>query len=348
MKIKSFFYIAFSILISFNSLAQNKERKFKIHTLAFYNLENLFDTINDVNKNDEASPIMEIKFNRGNIYKQKVTNMARVISEIGYDVTNRPPTIIGICEVENRKVVEDLIANEKLSKYNYGIVHYDSPDRRGIDVGLLYNKDIFKVINSNSHVLYINYNNTSDRSFTRDQLVVSGKLDGELIHLIVNHWPSRGADETKRMAAAEVNNGIIDSLRKIHNNPKIITMGDFNDDPFDKSIKKILGAKKKIEDVGKNDLYNPFEEILVEKGIGTNAYRDKWQLFDQIILSKPFLKKDYKDYQLYKAGVFNKSYLINKKGKFKGYPFRSFSYGTFTGGYSDHLPPYIYLLKEIK
>ena len=127
MKIKSFFYIAFSILISFNSLAQNKERKFKIHTLAFYNLENLFDTINDVNKNDEASPIMEIKFNRGNIYKQKVSNMARVISEIGYDVTNRPPTIIGICEVENRKVVEDLIASEKLSKYNYGIVHYDSP-----------------------------------------------------------------------------------------------------------------------------------------------------------------------------------------------------------------------------
>ena len=134
MKIKSFFYIAFSVLISFNSLAQNKERKFKIHTLAFYNLENLFDTINDVNKNDEASPMMEIKFNRGNIYKQKVTNMARVISEIGYDVTNRPPTIIGICEVENRNVVEDLIANGKLSKYNYGIVHYDSPDRRGIAV----------------------------------------------------------------------------------------------------------------------------------------------------------------------------------------------------------------------
>ena len=108
MKIKSFFYIAFSILISFNSLAQNKERKFKIHTLAFYNLENLFDTINDVNKNDEASPIMEIKFNRGNIYKQKVTNMAIVISEIGYDVTNRPPTIIGICEVDNRIVVEQM------------------------------------------------------------------------------------------------------------------------------------------------------------------------------------------------------------------------------------------------
>merc|ERR1712224_453426 len=117
-------------------------------------------------------------------------------------------------------------------------------------------------------------------------------------------------------------------------------MGDFNDDPFDKSIKKIIGAKKEIKNTGNKDMFNPYEEILVDKGIGTNAYRDKWQLFDQIILSKPFLKKDYKDYQLYKAGVFNKSYLINKKGKYRGYPFRSFSSGTFTGGYSDHLPPY--------
>jgi len=348
MKIKILLFIIYFILFSFNSIAQNSERKFKIHTLAFYNLENLFDTINDVNKNDEASPIMEIKFNRSGIYKQKIANMAKVISEIGYDVTNRPPTIVGICEVENRKVVEDLISDEKLKNYNYGIVHYESPDDRGIDVGLIFNKDVFKVKNSNSHDVFITGNNSSKRRNTRDQLVVSGLLDGELIHIIVNHWPSRGADETKRIAAAEVNNSIIDSLRNIHNDPKIITMGDFNDDPFDKSIKKVLGAKKEIKEVGKNDLYNPFEKILVEKGIGTNAYRDKWQLFDQIILSKEFLKKDYKDYQLYKAGVFNKSFLINKKGKFKGYPYRSFSYGTFTGGYSDHLPPYIFLLKEIK
>ena len=105
MKIKSLLFITYLILFSFNSISQNKERKFKIHTLAFYNLENLFDTINDVNKNDEASPIMEIKFNRSGIYKEKISNMAKVISEIGYDVTNRPPTIVGICEVENRKVV---------------------------------------------------------------------------------------------------------------------------------------------------------------------------------------------------------------------------------------------------
>lgn len=331
-----------------NITAQENKRNFKIHTVAFYNLENLFDTINDVNKNDEASPIMEIRFNRGKIYREKVSNMAEVVSQIGFDVTKRPPSIVGICEVENRMVVEDLISDEKLREYNYGIVHYESPDDRGIDVGLIYNKDVFKVKNSNSHDVFITDNNSSKRRNTRDQLVVSGHLDGELMHFIVNHWPSRGADETKRIAAAEVNNFIIDSLRNKYESPKIITMGDFNDDPFDKSIKKILGAKKNINDIKKNDLYNPFETILVDEGVGSNAYRDKWQLFDQIILSKPFLDKNYKDYQLYKAGVFNKSFLINKKGKFKGYPFRSFSYGTFTGGYSDHLPPYIYLLKEIK
>ena len=348
MKMKSFFTLSFMLLILLNLTAQENKRNFKIHTVAFYNLENLFDTINDVNKNDEASPIMEIRFNRGKIYREKVSNMAEVISQIGFEVTKRPPSILGICEVENRMVVEDLISDEKLRKYNYGIVHYESPDDRGIDVGLIYNKDVFKVKNSSSHDVFITGNNSSKRRNTRDQLVVSGYLDGELMHFIVNHWPSRGADETKRIAAAEVNNFIIDSLRNKYESPKIITMGDFNDDPFDKSIKKILGAKKNISDVKINDMYNPFETILVDEGVGSNAYRDKWQLFDQIILSKPFLDKNYKDYQLYKAGVFNKSFLINKKGKFKGYPFRSFSYGTFTGGYSDHLPPYIYLLKEIK
>ena len=348
MKMKSFFTFSFMLIMLSNITAQENKRNFKIHTVAFYNLENLFDTINDVNKNDEASPIMEIRFNRGKIYREKVSNMAEVVSQIGYDVTKRPPSIVGICEVENRMVVEDLISDEKLREYNYGIVHYESPDDRGIDVGLIYNKDVFKVKNSNSHDVFITDNNSSKRRNTRDQLVVSGHLDGELMHFIVNHWPSRGADETKRIAAAEVNNFIIDSLRNKYESPKIITMGDFNDDPFDKSIKKILGAKKNINDVKKNDLYNPFETILVDEGVGSNAYRDKWQLFDQIILSEPFLDKNYKDYQLYKAGVFNKSFLINKKGKFKGYPFRSFSYGTFTGGYSDHLPPYIYLLKEIK
>ena len=338
-------------IISLNTVAQEK-RNFKIHTIAFYNVENLFDTINDINKNDEASPIMEIKFNRSEIYKKKVKNMASVIEDIGSDLVNKSPSIVGLSEVENRNVIEDLLNNKHLSNKNYDIVHYDSPDERGIDVGLIYNKDVFKVNSTKSHELIIYDNNSSKRNYTRDQLVVSGLLDNELIHLIVNHWPSRSGGEERsragRMAAAELNKKIIDSLQNKYKNAKIITMGDFNDDPHDDSMKKILNAKKYIEDVKTNGIYNPMEVILSDQGIGSNAYRDVWQLFDQILVTEPFLNKKYDSYQFYKAGIFNKSYLINKAGRYKGYPFRSFSWGSFTGGYSDHLPPYIYLIKEIK
>ena len=338
-------------IISLNTIAQEK-RNFKIHTIAFYNVENLFDTINDINKNDEASPIMEIKFNRSEIYKKKVKNMASVIADIGSDLVNKSPSIVGLSEVENRNVIEDLLNNKHLLNKNYDIVHYDSPDERGIDVGLIYNKDVFKVNSTKSHELIIYDNKSSKRNYTRDQLVVSGLLDNELIHLIVNHWPSRSGGEERsragRMAAAELNKKIIDSLQNKYKNAKIITMGDFNDDPHDDSMKKILNAKKYIEDVKTNGIYNPMEVILSDQGIGSNAYRDVWQLFDQILVTEPFLNKKYDSYQFYKAGIFNKSYLINKAGRYKGYPFRSFSWGSFTDGYSDHLPSYIYLIKEIK
>ena len=339
------------VVISINSIAQEK-RNFKIHTIAFYNVENLFDTINDVNKNDEASPIMEIKFNRSEIYNKKVNNMASVIADIGTDLVKKSPSIVGLCEVENRNVIEDLLKDKNLKDKNYEIIHYDSPDERGIDVAMIYNEDVFKITSTKSHELIIYDNKSSKRNYTRDQLVVSGLLEGELIHLIVNHWPSRSGGEERsragRMAAAELNKKIIDSLQGKYKDAKIITMGDFNDDPHDDSMKKILNAKKHIKDVEENGIYNPMETILSDQGIGTNAYRDVWQLFDQILVSKPFLNKNYNSYQFYKAGVFNKSYLINKSGRYKGYPFRSFSWGSFTGGYSDHLPPYIYLIKEIK
>ena len=207
-------------IISLNTIAQEK-RNFKIHTIAFYNVENLFDTINDINKNDEASPIMEIKFNRSEIYKKKVKNMASVIADIGSDLVNKSPSIVGLSEVENRNVIEDLLNNEHLLNKNYDIVHYDSPDERGIDVGLIYNKNVFKVSSTKSHELIIYDNKSSKRNYTRDQLVVSGLLDNELIHIIVNHWPSRSGGEERsragRMAAAELNKKIIDSGYKTFN-----------------------------------------------------------------------------------------------------------------------------------
>ncbi|MDB9712371.1 endonuclease/exonuclease/phosphatase family protein [Flavobacteriaceae bacterium] len=335
-----------------NCLFSQNERKFKIHTVAFYNVENLFDTINDTNKNDEASPMMEINYNRGNIYKQKVKNMAKVISDIGKEDTNKHPAIVGLSEVENKQVIIDLINDPSLSSSNYNIIHYESPDKRGIDVAMIYDESIFKPTSTKSLELLIYDDQTNERIYTRDQLLVSGKLDGDLIHIIVNHWPSRSGGEarsvSKRESAARLNKKIIDSLHKLDRNAKIITMGDFNDDPMNNSIKVIIGAKKNKEDVKIRGMYNPMEKILTNEGIGSNSYRDKWFLFDQVIISKGLLGDDFSSYKFYKAGVFNKPYLTQKEGRYKGQPFRSFSWGKFTNGFSDHYPSFIYLIKETK
>lgn len=350
MKQKQFWIIILCILIFLNVEAQEK-RKFKVHTIAFYNLENLFDTINDPNKFDEASPIMELKFNRGDIYKRKVKNMARVISEIGTDVSKNAPAIIGLAEVENRQVLEDLANDSSLFQKDYGIVHFDSPDSRGIDVALLYQKELFVPLSTSKHELKIYDDITRKRVYTRDQLLVSGKLEGEMIHIIVNHWPSRRGGEArsrpKRVAAARLCKRMVDSLQAINPYAKVFIMGDLNDNPTNSSLKDILKAKKDKKNVKLKGIYNPMEAFF-KKGLGSNAYRDAWSLFDQILITKPLLEKDYSSFRFYKAGIFNKQYLTNKKGRYKGYPFRSFANGGFTNGFSDHFPVFVQIIKEVK
>lgn len=279
--------------------------------------------------------------------------MSTVLEQIGKEVAQNSPIIIGVCEVENHKVLEDLLNQPALLDKNYGIIHYDSPDERGIDVALLYQKAFFRPISSSSHeVLIYKNNDPTDRDYTRDQLLVTGMLDNEKMHFIVNHWPSRGggqaASEFKRLKAAEVTKGIVDSLQNIDPYSKIIAMGDFNDNPYNKSFKEVLGTKGEKKKVGLKELFNPYE-AMHEKGLGTGAYRDGWDHFDQIILSQPFLNTDdYSSYRLYRAAIFNPNFLITPNGKFKGYPFRSFGYSGFTGGYSDHFPVYVYLIKEVE
>ena len=293
---------------------------------------------------------MEIKNGISEIYQKKLINLSRVISEIGYGETKSLPTIVGLSEVENKKVIEDLIGTGKLKNGNYGISHFESPDRRGIDVALIYRKDFFEVLNEKSHYLELYSFNSGDKYYTRDQLVVDGLLEGERMFFIVNHWPSRSGGEMRsrpsRNKAAELNMSIIDSIRSIHQNPKIMTMGDFNDDPKNESIKKILSAKKDKENVKDNELYNPYERMH-SKGVGTLAYRDNWNLFDQIILSGTFLDQSFKDFSFYKSLIYNKKYLFNQSGRFKGYPFRSFGGGSYLDGFSDHLPVYVLLIKEL-
>jgi len=338
-------------LFCFLAISSQEKKKYKIHTIAFYNLENLFDTINDPLKFDEASPIMEIKANREEAYKMKVHNMAKVIADIGADEAHNSPAILGVSEVENRSVLEDLINDSLLLPKDYGIVHFDSPDARGIDVGLLYQKALFQPMSISKHELKIYDDITRDRVYTRDQLLVTGKLDGDLIHVIVNHWPSRSGGEarsrSKREAAARLNKQLIDSLQSDDPYAKIITMGDLNDDPTNASIKRILKAEKDREKVELKGIYNPYENFY-KQGLGTTAYRDAWSLFDQILMTKPLLDKDFSTYKFYKAFIYNKYYLTTKTGRWKGYPFRSFADGGFTDGYSDHFPVFVYMIKEVE
>lgn len=344
--------ICFIVLILYtyciNVFGQKKQ--FTIRTIAFYNVENLFDTINDPTKNDEASPMMELKIGKSAAYKQKIKNMAMVISKIGLEKANTSPAIIGIAEVENRSVVEDLIATASLKDKHYEIIHFDSPDRRGIDVALLYQRQYFKPINQKTYELRL-WDEKGRREFTRDQLLVSGVLDDEVIYIIVNHWPSRRGGEAKsrhkREKAAWLTNQIINEVKEEDSNAKIIIMGDFNDDPINSSFKKILKTKAKKSTIKKGDLYNPMENLF-KKGLNTLGFRGNINLFDQLIISSTLLTntKDYSTYKMYTANIFNPLFLTTKSGRYKGYPFRSFENGSFTGGFSDHYPVYLYLIKE--
>lgn len=337
------------MLLAFIFQSQAQKKEYKVNTVAFYNVENLFDTINDETKNDEASPIMEMAEGvRGEYYAKKQRNMARVISKIGFEVAQNAPAIIGVCEVENFKVLEDLVNQPSLKKYNYGIVHYDSPDERGIDNALLYQKAIFKPSYSDTEELVMyRDSDPNKRDYTRDQLYVKGLLDGEEMHFLVNHWPSRGSSEAKRILAAKSSRSVVDSILGADPTAKIMIMGDFNDGPYNKSITdELLGVGKRRK-VKLKELYNPFDKIY-KQGIGTIAWRDTWDLFDQIMLSKPLIKNDFKTYQLYKASVYNPGYLQNPEGRYKGYPYRAWADGGFTGGYSDHYPVFIHLIKEVE
>ena len=347
---KNLSLIAFLFLLTSVTFSQSKGKKYNIRTLAFYNLENLFDTINDVTINDEASPIMELKANRSKVYWDKIDKLGSTIAQIGEDMANTSPAIIGVSEVENLSVLEDLVKSKHLIKKDYGIIHYDSPDKRGIDVALLYQKRYFKPVFHEAFNPNIYRDNF--KVYTRDQLLVSGYLDDELIHIIVNHWPSRSGGEAKsrplREKAAYQNTKIIAQIREKDPKAKILTMGDFNDDPTNASFKEVLKTKSRKRDVEENDIYNPYED-LHRRGFNTLAYRDNLNLFDMILISSPLLdkgKKDFSTYKMFQANIFNKRFLSQKKGKYKGYPFRSFSNGGYTGGYSDHFPVYMYLIKE--
>lgn len=340
--------LAISLLLfcSFSLLAQKKD--YKPIVLGFYNLENLFDTLDNTLINDEEFLPSGPRNYNGSIYFDKLDKLATVISQMGIESNPDGPAFLGVAEVENDTVLNDLVKHKLLEKRHYKIVHYDSKDARGIDVGFLYNPKYFKVEASDK--LYVQLpGGSKDAYYTRDILWVKGKLDGETVHIYVNHWPSRSGGEKRsapgRNAAAQVCKNHIDSIAKIEPDAKIVIMGDLNDDPINESVAKILGAKAKADDVTKGGLYNPWTE-LYKKGTGTLAYQDAWGLFDQIIISYPWLNKNQKGLFFYQQHIFFKEYLVENQGRYKGYPMRTWDGNTYRGGYSDHFPTYLVMLKE--
>ena len=346
----SVFYcsVIFWLITASNQLGA-QEKNYIAAGIGFYNVENLFDTIDSPDTWDtEFTPRGDNLWN-GRKYREKMQNMARVLSELGTDLNPDGLAIIGLSEIENRSVLDDLIVEPSISDRNYKIVQYESPDWRGIDVALLYNPKYFKSTASKAFPVTIPEKD-GDSTITRDVLYVEGLLAGDKIHIMVNHWPSRSggekASEHKRKFAAQVCRDIVDSLRNINSAAKIIVMGDLNDDPVSPSVRKVLGSTDKKEKTKPDEFYNPMGAYF-KKGIGSNAWRDTWNLFDQILISQGLINRSDTEFYYYKSAVYNPSYLIQKSGRYKGYPFRTYSGDNYMGGYSDHFPVFIYLVKQV-
>ena len=395
---KSLTYL--TLFVSFLTINVSAQQKFQAATVAFYNVENLFDTEISVGyidgtrspedpmyhisisadqiPNYESEPfegeytyanlsgkkvirpliLQKEEFSPGgkkvwteDKYNQKLKNLAEVIAELGKAETQSAPVIVGLCEIENRKNVEDLINQPALKKYNYGIAHFNSFDARGVDVALIYQKDRFQVTKAKPYVIEI-YGSDGKRDYTRDILRVTGLLDGEEITFLVNHWPSRSGGEQasrpRRQKAAEVMKGIYEEIRAENPNAKIMALGDFNDDPVSPSLDKVMEAipnKGKIKDGDiVNLMYNMFKN-----GMGTLAYRDSWNLFDQILVTGTLIEpqKKFDSYKVYKTDIYSPAHLVQPDGQYKGYPYRMFSGDTFRAkGYSDHFPVYTILLRQ--
>lgn len=353
--------------------APAQQKKYALYGVAFYNLENLFDTLHDAGKNDyEYLPDGTMKWGKMK-YEAKLHNLAQVISQLCTDKIPAGPAVIGVAEVENENALRDLLAQPSLAAKGYQYVDYPSYDRRGIECALIYNPRFFQLESSMMVPFYYSTSGQIDDpllGFTTDSqgrvtacqemkgdttyitrgfLVAQGKLAGENAAFIVNHWPSRAAgDETRQRAAWQVRQ-LCNALQAQTPGLKIIVMGDMNDDPANKSMTVQLGCKSDIKDVeGEADFYNPWYHTLYKIGQGTLLYDGKWNLFDQIVLSGGYTGNDRTTLKYYKHEIFMRDWLFQQEGRYKGNPLRTHAGGVWLNGYSDHLPTQVYLIKEVK
>lgn len=345
------------------SVTASAQKFSKGHVVGFYNLENLFDTYHDDGKNDyQFLPDGENNWTEAK-YEKKLHNMASVIRAMADD-NGRYHSILGISEIENRHVVEDLVSQPEIADANFQIVHYDGPDRRGVDVALLYRPEHFKVLESRSipftfdgSAINFTLNAEEQADFrTRDILMVRGMLDDEMFAFFVAHLPSRvgGKGQDLRPRGAEIIYGNAVALMSEFPGIKIVVMGDMNDNPTDESMTTYMHGRETIAETGELDFFSPFISML-KAGYGSLAYRGEWSIYDIILMNKaladapkgtfqvlPIIKKKKAEYY---ARIFQQPFMTQQDGPYKGTPYRTFSNGAFVGGYSDHYPTYIIIGK---
>lgn len=314
-------------------------------TVAFYNVENLFDIEDDPATNDqEFLPTGSYKWT-AECYATKIDNLARVIDSLG-DADG--PEILGLSEVENKQVIEKLLEHPRLKDKGYKIIHENSPDQRVIDVAMIYKEKYF--VPTSTENLRVPFENVNPDIKTRDILVVKGKIGkkGEVI-IAVNHWPSRrgGSDESsfKREKAASVLREHLDAIRGANPDANIIVMGDLNDDPNNKSVQTVLGSSGDAANLDGSTLYNPWEAIRAADKEGSLMYRKQWDMFDQILLSKSLCSNKSKvKYVMGSNAIYHPEWMRVADGDWKGAPRRSHIRRQFyPDGFSDHFPVYIYL-----
>ena len=347
MKKLSLFFVLSLLMVA---MCGNAQKKYSVYAVGFYNQENLFDTCHDAGKNDyEFLPGGSYRWN-GLKYTHKLRNMARVIADMGTDVLpNVGCAVVGLSEVENSKVLDDLTAQEPLRARGYKYVHIEGPDSRGIDCAMLYNPALFKV-NESKLLPYVPDESMPADFKTRGFLTVSGEMAGEPVTVMVCHWPSRFSGSPYRERAALLVKNVKDSLLRANPDVKVLVMGDMNDDPTNKSMRDVLEAKADVKDVKEGCMYNPWYNLLAKQGIGTLSYQGSWNLFDQIVMTPNLVnadgKKDFSKLKYWKNQIFRRDYMMNTEGRYKGTPKRTHAGGIWLDGYSDHLPVVIYLVKE--
>jgi len=313
--------------------------------IVFYNLENFFDTIDDsLVKDEEYTPGGARRWSAWR-FRQKELHLYKTLVALG---GWEPPGIIGMCEVENRGVIERLLRETPLRRYGYHVIHYESPDERGIDVAMLYRPGKFIPLSQEAIPILAP---SGEPEGTRDILRVTGTLfGGDTVHLFVNHWPSRYggslASALRRAAVAAVLRRHVDSL--LLSNPKayIVIMGDFNDDPSDESITSFLGARTDTAGFQAHDLVCLMSLMNHVPNAGTIKFRETWSTFDQFIVSGSLLlKNENPGLHCRQAAIFAAPFLLEDDQTYLGTrPYRTFSGPRYLGGFSDHLPVYLDLV----